>query len=119
MNGYRDAYDRSMADPEGFWREAAAAVEWVRPPERILDRSAAPIYRWFPDAVMNTCHNAVDRHVAAGRGDRTAIIHDSPVTGTLRTITYRELRDDVALFAGSAHCRCGGAEPAHGLSRVS
>jgi propionyl-CoA synthetase len=101
MNAYRDAYDRSMTDPDGFWREAAAAVDWVEPPDRILDGSAAPIYRWFPDAVLNTCHNAVDRHVAAGRGDRAAVVHDSPVTGTVRTISYRELRDQVALFAGA------------------
>jgi acetyl-CoA synthetase len=90
-----------MDDPEGFWRDAATGVDWVRAPDRILDASAAPLYRWFPDAQLNTCYNAVDRHVEAGRGDQPALIHDSPVTGTVRTYTYRELRDEVALFAGA------------------
>ena len=101
MGDYRQAYERSLRDPEGFWRDAAEAVDWDSPPGRILDDSAAPIYRWFPDARLNTCHNALDRHVAAGRGEQAALIHDSPVTGQLRTYTYRELRDEVALFAGA------------------
>jgi propionyl-CoA synthetase len=101
MGAYRQAYDRSMADPEGFWRDAATAIDWTRPPRRILDDSAAPLYRWFPDAELNTCHNALDRHVGAGHGDRVALIHDSPVTGGGRTYTYAELRDEVALFAGA------------------
>ena len=101
MGDYRATYDRSMQDPAGFWRDAAAAIDWVRPPDRILDDSAAPIYRWFPDATLNTCHNALDRHVDAGHGDRPALIHDSPVTGVTRTLTYRELRDEVAVFAGA------------------
>jgi propionyl-CoA synthetase len=101
MSAYRQAYERSMHDPEGFWRDAAAAVDWARDPDRILDGSAAPLYRWFPDAQLNTCYNALDRHVAAGRGDQPALIYDSPVTGTARTDTYRGLRDEVALFAGA------------------
>jgi propionyl-CoA synthetase len=95
MGDYRQAYERSLRDPEGFWREAAAAIDWDTPPDRIRDT------RWFPDARLNTCHNALDRHVDAGRGAQPALIHDSPVTGTLRTYTYRELRDEVALFAGA------------------
>jgi propionyl-CoA synthetase len=101
MGDYRQAYERSVQHPDEFWREAAAAIDWTRPPERILDDSAAPLYRWFPDARLNTCHNALDRHVDAGHGDRAALIHDSPVTGGGRTYTYRELRDEVALFAGA------------------
>ena len=102
MGDYQAAYRRSVDDPTGFWREAARAIDWERPPgERVLDDSAAPIYRWFPDARLNTCHNALDRHVDAGRGDRPALIYDSPVTGTERTYTYRELRDEVATFAGA------------------
>jgi propionyl-CoA synthetase len=101
MGDYRQAYARSMDDPEGFWREAAAAIDWIRPPERILDDSAAPIYRWYPDAEMNTSYNTLDRHVAAGRGDRTALIYDSPVTGAVRAYTYLELQKAVALFAGA------------------
>ncbi|HKT00274.1 MAG TPA: propionyl-CoA synthetase [Rugosimonospora sp.] len=100
MSGYREAYERSMSDPEGFWRDAAEAIDWVRPPDRILDASRPPFYRWFPDAELNTCHNALDRHVAAGRGEQVALVHDSPVTGTVRTFTYRELRDRVAVAAG-------------------
>jgi propionyl-CoA synthetase len=101
MGDYRQAYERSIADPDGFWRDAAGAIDWIRAPERILDDSAAPIYRWFPDAELNTCHNALDRHVAAGRGGQPALIYDSPVTNTIRTYTYAELRDEVATFAGA------------------
>src|SRR3954453_21546966 len=99
--GYRKEYRRSIDDPESFWREAAAAIDWYRAPEGILDRDRAPFYRWFPGAELNTCHNALDRHVDAGRGDQPALIHDSPVTGTVRAYTYRQLRDEVALFAGA------------------
>jgi propionyl-CoA synthetase len=101
MGDYQQAYARSMADPEGFWRDAATGIEWTRPPERILDDSAAPIFRWYPDAELNTSYNTLDRHVAAGRGDRTALIYDSPVTGVVRAYTYLELRKAVALFAGA------------------
>ncbi|MEP6642644.1 MAG: AMP-binding protein, partial [Gaiellales bacterium] len=91
---------RSLADPEGFWGEAAEAITWRTRPERVLDRSAAPLPRWFTGGVLNTCENALDRHVAAGHGDRMALIHDSPVTGTVRRFTYAELRDEVARTAG-------------------
>jgi propionyl-CoA synthetase len=101
MGAYREAYERSITDPAGFWRDAATAVDWIEPPDRILDDSEAPIFRWFPGATLNTCHNALDRHVHRGHGDRTALIHDSPVTGVVRAFTYRELRDEVALFAGA------------------
>ena len=101
MGEYRQAYERSVQDPEGFWRDAAAGVDWVRAPERILDDTAAPIYRWYPHAQLNTCFNALDRHVDAGRGEQAALIHDSPVTGAVRAYTYRVLRDEVAVFAGA------------------
>jgi propionyl-CoA synthetase len=101
MGRYAEEFRRSLDDPEGFWRDAAADIDWVRPPERILDAGAAPFYRWFPDAELNTCHNAVDRHVAAGRGDQLALVHDSPVTGSVTTFTYAELRDRVARAAGA------------------
>ena len=100
MGEYRKTYDRSLADPEGFWREAATAVTWRREPTRILDDARPPFYRWFPDAQLNTCENALDRHVAAGHGDRLALIHDSAVTGQVRRFTYAALRDEVARFAG-------------------
>jgi propionyl-CoA synthetase len=98
---YKQAYQRSIADPEGFWGDAATAIDWTRPPTRILDRAREPFFRWFPDGELNTCHNALDRHADAGRGDQPALIYDSPVTGTVRTYTYRELRDQVARFAGA------------------
>jgi propionyl-CoA synthetase len=101
MGAYRDAYERSINDPEGFWRDAAAGIDWIRPPERVLDDANPPFYRWFPDAELNTCHNALDRHADGGRGDQPALVHDSPVTGTLTTYTYKRLRDETARFAGA------------------
>ena len=101
MASYSETYQRWMDDPEGFWREQAAAIDWVRAPERILDDSKAPIYHWFPDGVLNTCHNALDRHVDGGRAEQAALIYDSPVTGQIRRYTYRELRDEVARCAGA------------------
>lgn len=101
MGAYEDSHRRSLADPEGFWLEAAGAITWTRPPMRALDDSAAPIYRWFPDGELNTSYNALDRHVEAGHGDRTALIYDSPVTDHAHSYTYGELRDEVALFAGA------------------
>ncbi|MEZ0341898.1 propionyl-CoA synthetase [Mycobacterium sp. pV006] len=100
MPGFRALYDASIDDPAGFWAEAADAVTWTKPPHRILDDSNPPFYRWFPDAEMNTCANALDRHVDAGRGDQPALIYDSAVTDTQRTYTYRELLDHTARFAG-------------------
>jgi propionyl-CoA synthetase len=99
--GYQATYDRALRDPETFWAEAARLIDWDRPWERVLDDSRPPFYRWFPGAALNTCFNAVDRHVAAGRGDQPAIIHDSPVTGSKTVITYAELQDQVARFAGA------------------
>ena len=101
MGQFDDVYRRSLDDPEGFWAEAAAAIDWNEPWERVLDDSRAPLYRWYAGGRLNTCHNALDRHVDGGRGDRLALIHDSPITGTTKTFTYRELRDEVARFAGA------------------
>lgn len=100
MSGYRDEFDASIGDPAQFWARAAEAVTWTRPPQRILDDSNAPFYRWFPDAELNTCFNALDRHVLAGRGEQPALIYDSPVTGTQRSYSYAELLDQTARFAG-------------------
>ena len=100
MTRYADIYAASQSDPEAFWAEAASAVDWTRAPEQVLDDSAAPFYRWFADAEGNTCYNAIDRHVDAGRGAQPAIIHDSPVTGGKTVITYSELLDSVSRLAG-------------------
>ena len=99
-NAYDLAYKRSMENREEFWAEAAGAVTWIKPWDAVLESSNKPFYRWFPGAVLNTCYNAVDRHVEAGRGQQAAIIYDSPVTNTVRTITYAELLDQVAKVAG-------------------
>ncbi len=96
---YREAFDRSIGDPEGFWGEQAGAISWDRDPSVVLDREATPTYRWFADGRLNTCFNALDRHVDE-RGDQPALIYDSPVTGTVARYTYRELRDMVARCAG-------------------
>jgi hypothetical protein len=101
MSRFDDVYRRSLDDPEGFWAEAAAAIDWDEPWERVLDDSRAPFYRWFSGGRLNTCHNALDRHVEGGRADQLALIYDSPVTGTGAAFTYRELRDEVARFAGA------------------
>jgi propionyl-CoA synthetase len=99
-DAYHAAYQQSLADPDAFWCEAAAAIDWNTPPPRVLDADRPPFYRWFTGGSLNTCHNALDRHVAAGRGDQPAIHYDSPVTGARRTITYAALLDEVARFAG-------------------
>lgn len=98
---YSDTYTRSLEDPQGFWSEAARDIDWITPPDRVLDDSRPPFYRWFPGATLNTCFNAVDRHVAGGRGDQVAIHYDSPVTETRRSITYAELLADVRRLAGA------------------
>ena len=98
---YQAIYKRSMEDPDGFWAEAAAEIDWYKTWDKVLDDSNKPFYRWFTGGELNTCHNAIDRHIEAGRGDQAALIYDSPVTGTQKTFTYSELRDEVAGFAGA------------------
>jgi propionyl-CoA synthetase len=97
---YAEAYRRSLADPESFWAEAAAAIDWEKRWDRVLDATSPPFYRWFAGGRLNTCWNALDRHVAGGRGEQAALIYDSPVTGQKQRLTYRELTDAVALLAG-------------------
>jgi propionyl-CoA synthetase len=101
MGHFDDVYRRSLDDPEGFWAEAAEAVDWDEPWQRVLDDSRSPFYRWFAGGRLNTCHNALDRHADGGRGEQPALIYDSPVTGATATFTYAELRDRVARFAGT------------------
>ena len=98
---YAELHTRSITDPAGFWAEAARDIDWIKPWDSVLDSSNPPFYRWFTGGVLNTCHNAVDRHVAAGRGEQAAIIYDSPVTDTVQSITYAELQDLTARFAGA------------------
>jgi len=101
VSQYPAIYERSLSDPRGFWGEAADAVHWVRRWDTVLDDSRAPLYRWFTGGILNTCYNALDVHIERGRGAERALIYDSPVTDTIRTFTYHELRDLVARFAGT------------------
>ncbi|RJE85435.1 propionyl-CoA synthetase [Paracoccus onubensis] len=101
---YRDIYDAWKADPEAFWLKAAEDIDWDRAPAKgWFDQG--PVGEWFSDAMVNTCWNAVDRHVKAGRGDQPALIHDSPVTGSVQKITFSELRDRVARLAGALQAK--------------
>ncbi|GAB4242349.1 MAG: propionyl-CoA synthetase [Thermoleophilia bacterium] len=101
MGQYAEVYRRSIEDPDGFWAEAAEQIRWDRRWDLVLDDRRAPFYRWFAGGRLNTCFNALDRHVEEGRAEQDALIYDSPVTGTIRRYTYRQLRDEVALFAGA------------------
>ena len=99
--GYQTIYDAWKADPEGFWLQAAEAIDWVEAPKQALTDKGDGLYEWFAETKVNTCWNAVDRHVEAGRGAQAAIIYDSPVTGTKETITYADLKTRVANLAGA------------------
>ena len=102
---YADLHRASLQDPNKFWMEQAQAIDWVTPPSKALFDDHAPLYEWFKDGLVNTCWNAVDRHVEAGRGEQTAIIHDSPITHTKREISYVELRNRVANLAGALRAK--------------
>lgn len=98
--GYQEVYKKSQEDPEGFWMDAAQAIDWDQAPTKALWDEDAPLYEWFKDGMVNTCYNAVDRHVENGRGDQAAIIYDSPITGKKASITYAQLKDQTAALAG-------------------
>ncbi|HNW30955.1 MAG TPA: AMP-binding protein, partial [Spirochaetota bacterium] len=101
MGEYQKAYEESIKNPESFWGKAAQDVKWSKKYSKVLDDSGKPFYRWFIDGELNTCYNAIDYHIEQGRGEQVAIIYDSPVTGKVQKITYKEFRDEVALFAGA------------------
>ncbi|EQC28735.1 propionyl-CoA synthetase [Saprolegnia diclina VS20] len=101
MKHYLTEYRKSIDDPEAFWDEAAKDIHWFKPYTKVLDKTNAPFYKWFPDGEMNTCYNALDVHVANGKGDAPAIFYESPMTGTKRTITYAELLEHVEVLAGA------------------
>lgn len=100
MGTYDEVFKRSISDPNSFWGEAAGNIDWYKKWDKVLDDSKKPFYRWFSGGELNTCYNAVDRHVKNGRGDQAAIIYDSPVTDTVQKITYSELLEHVSKFAG-------------------
>src|SRR5439155_11352388 len=96
---YREVYARSLADPEGFWAEAAREIDWIAPAKKIFDPSSGAYGRWYSGGVVNTCYNALDRHVAGGRANQVALIHDSPLAKTITKFTYAELLDEVKTLA--------------------
>jgi propionyl-CoA synthetase len=102
---YQEVYRRSIADPDGFWREAAQQIDWFKPFDRVFDASRSPFSVWFSGGDLNTCYNALDRHVAGGLADQVALIYDSPVTGTVARFTYREMLDRVSRLAGGLKAR--------------
>ncbi len=104
-SSYDDVFDRSLRDPEGFWSDAAQEIDWIETWDQVIDVSNPPFDRWFVGGVLNTCYNAVDLHVETGRADQAAVIYDSPVTDTVKAYTYRELRDEIAAFAGALASR--------------
>src|SRR4051812_49367799 len=109
MADYRVEHARSIEDPEGYWAEQAQLVDWIKKPRRILDDDHPPFYRWFPDATLNTCYNALDRHVVHGHGDRTALIYDSAVADSRQSYSYARLLERTAAFAGALQAL--GVEP--------
>src|ERR1700761_9461839 len=96
---YHEVYARSLTDPEGFWAEAAREIDWIEPAKKIFDPAVGVYGRWFAGAVVNTCYNALDRHVASGRADQLALIHDSPLTNSVTRFTYAELLREVEMLA--------------------
>ena len=106
---YDAVHARSIEDPDSFWAEAAEEIHWYKKWDKVLDGSKKPFYRWFVGGEVNTCYNAIDRHIDRGRGDQMALIYDSPVTGTFRSFTFRELQDRVA--------RCAGVLASQGVSK--
>ena len=101
MGRYDELFQKSINDPAGFWGEAAQAITWTKQWDKTLDDSKRPFYRWFSGGELNTCFNALDRHVNDGRADQVALIYDSPVTNTIEKLTYRELLEQVSRFAGA------------------
>ena len=96
---YHEVHARSLADPQGFWAEAATEIDWIEPPKTIFDAAQGVYGRWFTGGVVNTCYNAVDRHVERGRADQVALIHDSPLTNSVTRFTYAELLAEVQALA--------------------
>jgi propionyl-CoA synthetase len=101
MSDYQRAYQQSLTDPAGFWGEAAKLVKWDKVPKVVLDDSNIPLYRWFSDGMLNTCYNALDRHVIDGRADQPAVIHESAITGKSSMLTYAQMLEKTARFAGA------------------
>src|ERR1700689_2135546 len=98
---YAEAYGGWMRDPEAYWADEARGITWTQPWEKVFDRSLGAFGQWFAGGMLNTCYNCLDRHVEAGRGNQAALIHDSPMTGSVRTFTYADLLEQTARLAGA------------------
>ena len=98
---FQEIYDQSIKNPEKFWQEASEDIFWFKKPSKILNKSNPPFYKWFEDGITNTCYNAIDIHIDQGRGKKSALIYDSPITGNKNKFTYEELKAKVAKFAGA------------------
>jgi len=98
---YKEIYGNSIQNREKFWKEVSEDIFWYKKPTKILNSDNPPFYKWFEDGITNTCYNALDHHIDQGRGEKLAIIYDSPITDVQKKISYKELRDRVALFAGA------------------
>ena len=98
-SSYAEIHARSLRDPEGFWADAAREIDWIEPAKKVFDPSMGLYGRWFAGGVVNTCYNALDRHVAGGRANQLALIHDSPLTNSVTKFTYAELLHEVQTFA--------------------
>src|SRR5579871_3788650 len=96
---YHEVHARSLRDPEGFWGEAAREIDWIKPANKVFDPAQGLYGRWFSGGIVNTCYNALDRHVAGGRADQLALIHDSPLIGRVTKFTYAELLNEVKTLA--------------------
>ena len=101
MSKYKEVYNSSIKNKEDFWKKISDDVFWYEKPTKILNTDNPPFYKWFEDGITNTCYNALDYHIDNGRGEKIAIIYDSPITNIQKKISYNELRDKVALFAGA------------------
>ena len=98
---YREIYEKSIENRESFWKEVSENIFWYKKPSKILNSDNPPFYKWFEDGITNTCYNALDIHIDQGRGQKTALIYDSPITGNKSQFTYEELRSKVSKFAGA------------------
>ena len=104
---FNEIYHESINNPEDFWREASENIFWFKKPSKILNKSNPPFYKWYEDGVTNTCYNALDFHIDQGKGNKTALIYDSPITGNKNKFSYEELKSKVSKFAGALEIQGG------------
>ena len=105
-SSFKEIYQNSIKKPEEFWKNISNDMFWFKKPTKILNKSNPPFYKWFEDGVTNTCYNAIDVHIEEGKGEKTALIYDSPVTGTKAQFTYNQLKEKVSKFAGALDNNC-------------